>query len=306
MHEIIIGTRGSQLSLKQTDIVVQQLQRILPDTTISIKTIVTHGDKNMNPVPLDTIGKGWFTKEIDRELLEESIDLAVHSLKDLPEILPKGLIIGAILEREDAREALVANSNFILATLPSDTIIGTDSSRRKATILNKRSDMVVKSVRGNINKRIEKLDNQEYGALLLAVAGLKRLGMTNRITQYFDITDFIPSPGQGALAVVIRKNNIKLNKGIQRLNHTPTVQAVKSERVFSKTIGGGCKMPVGAYAQCIGSMLTLYGAVGTLDGKYLLKDSEKGDMQEAAIIGKKLAMRMLEKSKPWYKKNFEI
>lgn len=301
MHDIIIGTRGSQLSLKQTSIVQQQIQSLLPESTISVKIIKTTGDSNMNPVPLDSIGKGWFTKELDKELLKGNIDIAVHSLKDLPEILTSGLMIAVIPDREDAREALITNTNLSLQTLPKGAVIGTDSSRRKAQILFQRPDLIVKSVRGNVNRRLAKLDAGEYDALFLAVAGLKRLGLEKRITQYFDPTDFIPSPGQGALAVVINQQNTKLKTILKKLNHLPSVTAVKAERAFSKEAGGGCKMPIGAYALCEGDTLTLYGVIGSLDGKHLEKDMIKGDARKPITLGKTLARELLHTCKPWYK-----
>lgn len=302
MNKIIIGTRGSQLSLNQTKIIQDQLQEIVPNTTIETKIITTKGDKNMSPVPVDSVGKGWFTKEIDKELLQENIDIAVHSLKDLPEVLSPGLIIAAIPIREDAREALVSQKNLKLEELKKGAVIGTDSNRRATQILHKRSDLIVRSVRGNVNRRLEKLDNKEYDALCLAVAGLKRLGLANRIAQYFSITEFIPSPGQGALAVVIKKNNPNLYQLLQKINHLPTIRAVKAERSFSKTLGGGCKTPVGAYAESTGNKLTLYGVVGSLDAKHLETDTITGSITQPITLGKQLATRMLKTCQPWYSK----
>lgn len=301
MKKIIIGTRGSKLSLIQTTIIKNQLQALLPSSIIEIKTITTKGDKNMSPVPLDSVGKGWFTKEIDRELLRGNIDIAVHSLKDLPEELPKDLIIAAIPRREDPREALVTAHNLSFSQLPRGAIIGTDSTRRKAQILHNRPDLVVKSVRGNVLTRLEKLDSGQYDGLFLAVAGLKRLELENRISEYFSLTDIIPSPGQGALAVVVKQTNKKLRSLLTKLNDTETVIAVNAERTFSKAIGGGCKMPVGAYAACQGDTITIHAVIGSLDGKQLEKDSITGAVEDAEIIAEKLADSLLKISKPWYR-----
>src|SRR5258706_2198014 len=226
MKKIIIGTRGSKLSLIQTNIVKDLLQPLVPNTIIETTIIKTSGDKNMNPIPLDTIGKGWFTKEIDKRLLDGHIDIAVHSLKDLLDTLTPGLSITAIPQREDPREALVSQSSIPLLKLRKGAVIGTDSIRRKIQILNLRKDFVVNSVRGNVNRRLERLDSGEYDGLILAVAGLKRLGLENRIAQYFEAEDFIPSPGQGALAIVSRKGNNNLNKILIKLNNPENVTLV--------------------------------------------------------------------------------
>ena len=302
IDKIIIGTRGSQLSLIQTNIVKDLIQIALPHTTISITTITTKGDKNMSPVPLDSVGKGWFTKEIDKALIEGKIDVAVHSLKDLPERLPPDLIIVAIPEREDAREALVSKNRLTLEQLPKGAIIGTDSTRRKVQVLYRRTDLIIESIRGNVNRRLEKLETQNYDALMLAVAGLKRLGLEERITQYFAADDFIPSPGQGALAVVIKRDNLKLAQVLKKINHLPTIRVIKAERAFSSAIGGGCKMPVGAYGVYKGKSITLYGVIGSLDGKHLITASFEGDAAKPTQVGKRLAEELLEKSKEWYRK----
>jgi len=300
---IIIGTRGSELALIQTEIIKKQLNLISPEIQIVVKVIKTKGDKNKSPIPLDTTGKDWFTKEIDRALLQGEIDMAVHSLKDLSEDLSEGLIIAAVPKREDAREALISQGNITFEQLKKGAIIGTDSTRRKAQILSRRNDVIVKSIRGNVDGRVKKLENGEYDAIVLAVAGLKRLGLENKITEYFSDTDFIPSPGQGALAVVIRENNKTLLKLLQKLNHRPTVNATEAERTFSKICGGGCSLPIGAYALSQKNGLILYGMIGSLDGKHVLKDFIKGDSSDAKTLGKKLAEKLLKKSSPWFVPN---
>lgn len=297
---IVIGTRGSQLSLVQTNLVKNMLQSLLPTTKIDIEIIHTEGDRNMSPVPLDTVGKGWFTKELDKALLAKKIDLAVHSLKDIPEELPPGLLIAAIPQREDAREALVSLRGKRLDELKKGATIGTDSTRRKAQILHMRPDLQIVSLRGNVNRRLAKLDNKEYDGIFLAVAGLKRLGFEKRISQYFDEKEFIPSPGQGALAIVIRKDNTRLKNIVKKLNNPKTVAAVLAERQFSKIVGGGCKMPVGAYAKVSGNKIVIHGVIGSLDGKHVERQTIEGPASDAQKLGETLAKQLLEKCKPWY------
>lgn len=300
MKKITIGTRGSKLALIQTDIITQKLQILFPDIPVEVQAITTKGDKNMSPVPLDSVGKGWFTKEIDKALLEGTIDIAVHSLKDLPEVLPEGLIIAAIPEREDAREALVSRENVDFAHLKKGAVIGTDSTRRKAQILHKRPDLVVESVRGNVNTRLDKLDAGQYDALFLAVAGLKRLGLEERIKEYFAVDDVIPSPGQGALAVVIKESNTPLLSLVSELNHADTLTAISAERAFSQAVGGGCKLPVGVYAACEGKSIILHGVIGSLDGKHLAKESITGAVTLSEALAQALAYRLLKIGEPWY------
>lgn len=297
---IIIGTRGSQLSLTQTTIVKNLLQVLIPETEIEIQTITTAGDKDMRPIPLDTIGKGWFTKEIDKQLLDGRIDIAVHSLKDLLDTLTPGLIIAAIPEREDPREALVSRNGFSLQKLKKGSVIGTDSLRRKIQIQKLRPDIEVRSVRGNVNKRLEKLDAGEYDGLFLAVAGLKRLGLEKRITEYFDAKEFIPSPGQGALAVVCKAENKRLLKTLSQLNHGPSVIAVTAERAFSAETGGGCSMPVGAYAQCTETSILLYGMIGSEDGVHMIKDSIRGEIGDPKSLARELSQNLLHVAASWY------
>lgn len=294
-ENLVIGTRGSQLSLAQTQIVKDQLQIIFPNKNLEIRIITTTGDRNMKPVPLDSVGKGWFTKELDKALLTGTIDLAVHSLKDIPETLPEGLVIACIPKREDPREALITKDNVPFAKLKIGAIIGTDSTRRKSQILDKRPDLIVKSIRGNVNTRVQKLKKGEYDGIFLAVAGLKRLGMDNLITEYFSPKDMIPSPGQGALAVVVKKENKAIYKALQKLTHRETSIAVKAERAFSQTLGGGCKTPIGAYAEVKGQELVLKGFVGSLNGKKVYKTFIRWARDYPERAGKELARKFLDK-----------
>ncbi|HSX09655.1 MAG TPA: hydroxymethylbilane synthase [Candidatus Saccharimonadales bacterium] len=299
-NKIVLGTRGSKLALIQTEIVKKQINTLFPSIQVLIKIITTTGDKNMNPVPLDTVGKDWFTKQIDKALLDGRIDAAVHSLKDLSETLPKGLTIAAIPKREDAKEALVSDNNVLFKKLKKGAIIGTDSTRRKSQLLHKRPDLLVKSVRGNVLTRLEKLKDHHYDGLFLAVAGLKRLDLEHVITEYFSEKNIVPAPGQGALAVVVRKDRKDLLTSLKKLNHLETLRAVKAERAFSKVFGGGCSMPIGAYATCKKETIQLTGMVGSLDGKYVIKETIEGKSNKPITLGKELGIRMIKKSSPWY------
>lgn len=297
--KIIIGTRGSPLALKQTDIVIKKLSIIAPALKVELKIIKTEGDKNLKPIPLDTIGKGLFTKEIDKDLILGNIDLAVHSLKDLPEKLPDSLVISAFLEREDPREVLISKKNNKIKDLENGSTVGTDSSRRRAQLLQIRPDLIVKSIRGNVTTRLKKLEEgQDYDALILAAAGLKRLKLEAKIVEYFDPASFIPAPGQGTLAITTRKDDRKLNAIINRLTHQPTFYCSTAERSFSSSIGGGCKLPVGGYAICLGEKLILHGMIAEIDGAKITKGSIEGDCKAAKLLGIKLAAKILsEKSR---------
>lgn len=306
MKKIVIGTRGSKLALIQSEIIKNQLLAIQPSLLVEIMVITTKGDTNMNPIPLDSMGKDWFTKEIDNKLLNDSIDIAVHSIKDISENISDKLFIAAVSQREDAREALISNKGLSFDQLPKGSIIGTDSSRRKAQILYKRPDLIVLPIRGNIPTRIAKLESQHYDALVLAVAGLKRLGIDDKITQYFPITEIIPSPGQGALGIMMKKNNTKLLSLIRKLNHKSSELCIEAERACAQEMGGGCKMPVGVYAELKENTLHLLGVVGSLDGKHIVTATVNGEFSKPAIVGKLLAQQLLKLSVSWYQKSGEL
>lgn len=286
---IIIGTRGSDLALIQSEIVRKKILALDPKLTVEFKVIKTEGDVNTSPIPLDTVGKGWFTKEIEAELLDGTIHLAVHSLKDLPETLPVGLRIGAFPGREDARDVLVSRGNVQLKDLPRGARVGTDSTRRRVQVLAMRSDLIVTSMRGNVPTRVKKVDENQYDAAILAAAGLKRLGLEKRIAQYFSIDEITPAPGQGILAVEV-KDNFDL---LEKLNDHTTQVAAGAERAFSKVVGGGCKEPVGAYAEIKGEDIILHGMIAPEDGSKIVRDSIKGNVHEALVLAKTLADKLL-------------
>lgn len=296
---MIIGTRGSELALIQTNIIKAAIEQAFPNEKCEVKIIKTEGDVNQSPIPLSTIGKSWFTKEIERELLEKHIDLAVHSLKDLPNELPPDLFISAYLNRENARDVLVSKSGQKFDELPPGAVIGTDSSRRKAQLLNLRNDIEVKSIRGNVPTRLTKLfEGTDYDAIVLAAAGVERLNLSSKITQYFEFSEIIPSPGQGVLAVESRQDDQKITEILKQINNHDTEVLASIEREFSQAVGGGCKMPVGAYAFFNGADIVLLGMVGTLDGKEVVKDSLTASKDDTKSLGTNLARIILDKCSP--------
>jgi len=289
---IIIGTRGSALALKQTESIRDALRTVNNTLNIDIKIIETQGDSDTRPIPPDEIGKGWFSKEIERGLQMGEIDLAVHSLKDLPEQLAEGLVIGAITEREDPRDVLVLKCHQSLKELPKGSVIGTDSIRRKVQLLSLRPDIIVESIRGNVPTRLEKLKNGHYDGVMLAAAGLHRLNLKGMITEYLNPEIITPAPGQGALVVELNTENKELAALVLRINHEGTSREVRAERSFSKAIGGGCKKPVGAYAFSQGNTLSLMGMLG-FGG--IVRDSINGSFDQAEEMGVRLAQQLLEK-----------
>jgi hydroxymethylbilane synthase len=245
---IVIGTRGSALAVKQVDIFANAMKSADPSADIEIRIIQTQGDVNQSPIPLDTVGKGWFTGEIEHALLSGEIDLAAHSLKDMADDMPQGLHIGAYLPREDARDALITKHGESLEELPRGAVIGTDSARRQIQMQAIRPDAIMKSLRGNVPTRLEKLMSESYDAIILASAGLKRLGLSDRIIRYFEPHEMTPAPGQGIIAIQARENDMRLQELLAIVNDVDTAHAALIERSFSKAMGGGCKSPTGAYA----------------------------------------------------------
>lgn len=289
---LIVGTRGSDLALKQADITTHALLRAEPTLTVEIKIIKTEGDTNQSPIPLDVVGKGWFTKEIEQALLEGSVDIAAHSLKDLPELLPPGLHIGAYLEREDARDVLVSKNNSALDALPQGAVVGTDSLRRKVQLLALRSDLAVVSIRGNVPTRVQKLVSGDYDALVLAAAGLKRLGMEDTITQYFEVSDMTPAPGQGTLALEVRKDDTALATLLAAIQDADAAHASTIERSFSRAMGGGCKSPTGAYAFREGDQWVIIGMQADFEHT-IVREEMRAPLHESEWLGERLAQKLL-------------
>lgn len=291
-EQIIIGTRGSALALKQTEITKDAIQAVNVSLSIEIRVIETHGDVNQNPIPLDTIGKGWFTQEIEHELLNGEIDLAVHSLKDMALDMPPELYIGAYLPREDARDVLITKNGESLENLRQGAVIGTDSSRRQIQMRALRSDVIMRSLRGNVPTRLQKLASEPYDAVILASAGLKRLGLDDRIIRYFEPYEMTPSPGQGILAIQARKSDARLRKLLAMINDADAAHAARIERSFSKMIGGGCKSPTGAYAFRDGEDCVLIGM--RADSESNIRRAEmRAPWNASEELGESLAQKLL-------------
>ena len=284
---LVIGSRGSQLALWQAHHIASKLQQLGSDTHIEI--IKTTGDHLQTASLVQAGGKGLFTKEIEDALLAGSIDVAVHSLKDLPTENPDGLTIAAIPEREDPCDAIIG---MRLEQLPQGARVGTSSNRRRAQLLVLRPDLQVEPVRGNIDTRLRKLSDGHFSALLLAAAGLRRLGWENQIAQTFTPEEMCPAPGQGALGIQTRLTG-EAAEISARLNHDPTATAVQSERSLLSALGGGCQLPVGAFARIDNDRIHLAAAVFTPDGTRALRGAEQGSSREAMQLGRSLADRLL-------------
>lgn len=303
MALITIGTRSSKLALWQANHVKAELHKFYPALEVNLKEIKTKGDC-IRDVALSKIGrKGLFTKEIEEELLKCEIDIAVHSLKDLPTKLPKGLKIGAVLKREDPHDVLITRreaEKSPFKNLPRDTRIGTSSLRRIAQLKAIKDDLEYLDLRGNLDTRIKKLDKGLYDAVVLAYAGVKRLGFEERISEHFDPKVVIPAVGQGSMAIEIRENDEEIEKLISKLNDEETFLCSMCERSFLETLQGGCQVPIGAYSEIKGGEITFHGIIASLDGKCIVKNQiiEKlnGDdiVQSCKDTGKKLAEKLLQ------------
>jgi hydroxymethylbilane synthase len=292
---LMFGTRGSDLARRQTNTVAERLKVAFPDLQIDIAIFSTKGDKELSK-PLPEIGgKGLFTAELEAGLLSGAIDLAVHSLKDLPTENPPGLTIGAILPRENPADALISRAGYTLNTLPQNASVGTSSLRRAAQLLAYRPNLNVLSLRGNVDTRIKKaLDpNGPYDAIVLASAGLQRMNLTEYISQQIPFTVMLPAPGQGAIAVQCRADDEPILHKLAPLNDLPTQQAVLAERAFLAELGGGCSVPVGALGEVEGDILTLTGVIANLTGKQILRVCHQGPATEAEGIGRALAQQAL-------------
>ncbi len=304
---LVIGSRGSKLALWQAEQARLRLLELNPQIDVRIEIIKTTGD--VKTEPLSVIGgKGVFTKELEEALLDSRIDIAVHSLKDLPTILPDGLAISAICEREDARDALVLRSNLAvehasLAGLPANAVVGTSSQRRLAQLKALRSDVVVNDLRGNVDTRIRKLDEGQYDAVILASAGLLRLGLQDRISARLSIDEMLPAVGQGAIAIETRADDEFTVAATEKLDHAVTRVACLAERSFLRALGGGCQLPIAAHAVIDGDRIHIDGLVAQPDGSEILRDSLSGSSNHAESLGAKLGARLLERDRrggpPW-------
>ena len=289
----LIGTRGSQLSLAQTNWVVEELKKKNPDSEYEIKTITTKGDTDARP--LFTINqKGIFEKEIDKAVAEKQVDFAVHSLKDVPSVLPDDLILGCVPTREPFNDIFISKNGDTLETIKSNALIGTSSLRRAVQISRKRPDLTVKTIRGNVETRIKKIQDGVFDGVILAQAGINRLGITVKHTP-LSIIDFPPSPGQGALGIVCRKNDTHTIQMLQKIQDTNSRIEVESERALSEFVDSGCRFPVGAFAKVNGDSLDLTVIAYSIDGKQALIVKKSGQKSNPYQIGKDAANELQQK-----------
>jgi hydroxymethylbilane synthase len=297
MEVVVIGTRGSPLAMWQADHVRRRLLEAHPGLRVEIEVIRTTGDDQPEP-PLTRIGgTGVFTKEIENALLKQHVDMAVHSLKDLPTQLADGLHLAAVLEREDPADALIAREGRTLAQLPAGAKVLTGSLRRQAQLLHRRPDLKISPVRGNIQSRLNKFDQSDASAMLLAFAGLARLNLADRIAERLDPAEFLPACGQGALAVEVRTDDPRVAEFCRALDHRPTRLATTAERAFLAALGGGCLAPIGAYGRSPAGPenLALTGMAASLDGSRLIRQTVEADVKElgdAVALGRRLAERL--------------
>ena len=291
--KIRIGTRGSQLALWQANWVKSKLLEWNPGIEIEIHKIKTTGDKILD-APLSKVGgKGLFVKEIEEALFDKKIDIAVHSMKDVPTDLPEGLSISAITEREDPRDALISKDGLKLKELKKGAKIGTSSLRRQVQLLNFREDFKIYQLRGNLNTRMKKLSAGDFDAIMLAAAGVKRMGWKDKITEYLPYDIFLPAIGQGALGIEIRDSDREAGKIVERFNHRETSLCVRAERSFLERLEGGCQVPIAAFGMINGNTIKLEGLVGSIDGKILYRDTETDGENRVEELGVRLAEKLL-------------
>jgi hydroxymethylbilane synthase len=294
----VIGSRGSKLALVQAESVKTQLSILNPGIDIHIEIIKTTGDVKTDPLSVIG-GQGVFTKELEDALFDRRIDLAVHSLKDLPSIIPDGLALAAICEREDPRDALVLpqDSNLnckSLDDLPENLVVGTSSPRRLAQLKHLRPDLEIKDLRGNVDTRLRKLDEGQYDALMLAAAGLKRLGLEERISLAIAAEQMLPAVGQGAMGIETRDDDTAVRDVVRRIDHEETRIACTAERALLRALGGGCLLPIAAHAMVSGEELKIDGLVASRDGKQIVRQQISGSTAYAERLGSELAERLLE------------
>lgn len=298
LDRIIVGTRGSELALWQSKFVKSRLSALFPDLLIELRIIKTTGDKILDS-PLSKIGdKGLFTKEIERALVDKTIDLAVHSLKDLPTHLPAGLTIGAITEREDIRDVFIAHpkkNHTKLADLPAGAQIATGSLRRKSQLLQFRSDFRIVDLRGNLNTRMKKLEESDWDGMILACAGVKRLGWESRITEILEPEFMLPAVGQGALALEVRDDDDDIEQFITPLHHDDTARAVAGERSLLRFLEGGCQVPIGTHGRIENGQFVLDAIIASIDGTRVVRGTISGSPHASSHLGEELAMQMMAK-----------
>jgi hydroxymethylbilane synthase len=293
--ELRVGTRGSQLALYQANWVKERLREVYPDLNVTLIKIKTTGDK-IQDAPLAQIGgKALFVKEIEEALIQKRIDLAVHSMKDVPIEFPKDLHLAVITQREDPRDVLISRNGKALKDLPQKAKIGTSSLRRQAQLLHFRSDLQLVPLRGNLETRLNKLKTTDLDGIVLAMAGVKRLGLEEKITEIIPLEISLPAIGQGALGIETRIDDEKVDEQIRFLLNRDSWITVSAERAFLKKLEGGCQVPIAAFARILGTTLQIDGLVGTVDGKRLIGHHREGPMERAEGLGTELAEALMEK-----------
>jgi hydroxymethylbilane synthase len=290
-----IGTRGSKLALTQTNFVAQNLKKLIPDASVEICIIKTSGDIMEDISLLKMGGKGVFVKEIEDALLSGAIDLAVHSMKDVPTEVPAGLEFVAILQREDVRDILASKDNRKIEQMPRGARIGTGSLRRASQLLAVLPDVVIIPLRGNLDTRLKKIETEKLAGVIVAAAGMKRMGLADRITQFLPVEIMLPAVGQGALGLELRTGDDELKKNLAKINHAPTYTEITAERSFLRHLGGGCRLPIAALGKLEGDKLSLEGLVADPQGSSIIRDKVQGSVFEAEELGKRLAKIILEK-----------
>ena len=293
-NTIRIATRKSPLAMWQAEHVADALRSAHPGLEVEILGMSTQGDKILD-TPLAKIGgKGLFVKELEARMLEGDADIAVHSMKDVPVDLPDGLHLAVIMAREDPRDAFVSNDYAALDELPEGAVVGTSSLRRQCQLADRRPDLEIKPLRGNVNTRLRKLDEGEYDAVILAAAGLIRLGFGARIRNPIDPADSLPAIGQGAVGIECRSDDPRVNELLAPLHHADTATRVQAERAMNARLEGGCQVPIGGHAVLEDDQLWLRGLVGTVDGNEIIRGEIRGPREEATRLGTALAEELLE------------
>lgn len=294
MRNVVVGTRRSQLAVTQTEWVMERLQRKLPPSwKLTQEKIVTKGDQILHVTLSKVGGKGLFVKEIEQALLDGRIDLAVHSMKDMPGEMPEGLVFGAVTSREDPRDCLISRTGASLDELPAHARVGTSSLRRQAQILAYRPDLRVEPVRGNLNTRLRKLTEGQFDAIVLAYAGILRMGWEDKVSQILSETVMLPAVGQGALAVQCREEDRELLQCLRTLNDPDAERSIRAERAFLQTFEGGCHLPIAGYATVDGDRVYLRGLVAHPEGKQVIRGERTGTDPDET--GRELARDLLER-----------
>lgn len=293
MRKIIVGSRKSKLALTQTNWFINELKAAGVPFEFEVKEIVTKGDRILDVQLSKVGGKGLFVKEIEQALYDKEIDFAVHSMKDMPAVLPEGLVIGCIPPREDARDAFISKGHVKFADLPKGAVVGTSSLRRSAQLLTVRPDLTIQWIRGNIDTRLKKLETENYDAIILAAAGLKRLGWSDDVvTEYLDVDVCLPAVAQGSLGIECRADDAELLAELAKLTDAPTWTTAYAERTFLAAMDGGCQVPIAGYATVDGDNVTLTGLVASPDASVVYKETVTGT--DAVAVGEAVAKKLTE------------